>query len=86
MIFKNYMLSFQGKGKKKRKEKKNSKGREGGLGWLSVDDLQSRSSPSLTVIPILDGPTRTLIFARRKKTFLFNENKRNDSCCPFPLK
>lgn len=36
-------------------------------------------------IPILDRPTCTLIFSCKRKTFLFNENKRNDSCCPFSL-
>ena len=36
-------------------------------------------------IPILDRPTCTSIFSCKRKTFLFNENKRNDSCCPFSL-
>lgn len=48
------MFLFQGKGKKKRNEK-NSKGREGGMGWLSVDDLQSWSSPSLMGSPVLQS-------------------------------
>ena len=44
----------------------------------SVSCLWEKSAKAWKQIPILDRPTCTLIFSCKRKTFLLNENKRNE--------